>query len=376
MKRKGLIIFLAIVVALGGGVFYAYQNLTTIVRGVVEKEVPRLKFAELDVGMSRVSVTGVEYTSKTNKARLQTKNISIAPSLSSLLTDTLEINDITIDEPQLVARKRPGREGLELPIPEIGGTAEEKQTTAGKEGPAAQATKTAAQQRNVHIAKVRLNRGSGEFIDESVAGAPAQFKFSDVNIAVDNIHIPSKPGMMPLDLKLKLPAKRTGSISLQGKIDRKARSGDLNLNAADLYLPMLSPYYRGKDMNLELADGRISSDTKVTMTEGKYKIKGYVQLADLKVGGGQFYGISASQFQRYLEQHPEPIKIDLELEGDLDQPGSIRRSIIETIAKALVKHVGGARLEGAKQKLQEGDIDGAKQELKDLKRELKNIFKR
>ncbi len=112
------------------------------------------------------------------------------------------------------------------------------------------------------------------------------------------------------------------------------------------------------------------------MQDGKYKIAGYVQLADLKIEGGQFYGIAAAKLQQYLKKNPEPIRVDLAIEGHLDKPGSMRRSVMESIVKSLLKRFGGARLEGAKQKLREGDVEGAKQELKSLKRELKDLFKR
>jgi hypothetical protein len=289
------------------------------------------------------------------------------------LSNSFEVSDITIEQPTLVARKRAGRGGLELPVPEMSTAG--KKTSEAKTGQT-KVEKTKSAERSIHIAKIRVNQGKGEFIDESVPGGPARFEIADVNIAAENIYAPSRPGRMPLDLKLKVPAKRQGTVALNGAVDRTERSGDLHLQISSLFLPLLAPYYKDQQVTLNLADGQFTADTKVVMQQGKYKVTGYVQLSDLKVEGGQFYGISAAQLQEYLAKHPEPIKVDLAIEGDLDKPGSMRRSVMETIVKALLKQFGGARLEGAKQKLIEGDVEGAKQELKDLKRELKDLFKR
>ncbi|MDX1409133.1 MAG: hypothetical protein R3330_13390, partial [Saprospiraceae bacterium] len=104
MKRKGLLIFALVVLVAGAGLFYAYQNLGNIVQTILEDELPGLKFAELDIGLTQVTATGIEYAPKGKKAQLKTNRLSIQPSLSSLLSDTFEVNDIAIDDPVLDVR--------------------------------------------------------------------------------------------------------------------------------------------------------------------------------------------------------------------------------------------------------------------------------
>jgi len=372
MKRKGFIFVVVLALLVGGGLFYAYQNIGAIVQNILNKEVPGLKFQRLDIALGKVSVAGVEYA-RGKKARITTDNISISPSLWSLFGDTFEVADINIEKPTLTARKQAGKAGLELPVPTI---EKAPQTATNEKAQNSRKDTEKSPGRSIHIAKFRLKGGKGEFLDESVNGEPAHFTFTDINIAAENIYAPSRAGRMPLAISLNVPAKRPGSLSLSGNIDRTDRSGDLKLVVSALYLPLLTPYYSDPQVTLQLTDGVFSADTMVVMEKGKYKITGFVQLADIKVNGGQFYGIDAARIQEYLEKHPEPIKVDLDLQGNLDEPGSMRRSLVGTIVKALLKRIGGGKLEDAKRKLQEGDVEGAKQELKDLKRELKDLFKR
>ena len=374
MKRKGLFIFLVLVLIGAAGLFYAYQNLGSIVQTILKDELPGLSFQDLDVGLTQVTASNIEYAPPGKKARLQTKNLSIQPSLFSLLSDTFEVNDITITEPVLDVRKPAKQGGLELPVPAPATSTPAK--TGTKQNDNKSVKKAEQSSRNIHIGSARMINGRVNFIDESVAGKPAIIMLNQVNFAAKDVFIPSRAGSMPLELTFMVPAKRTGSVSLKGFADRVARSGEMGLKASNIFVPLLAPYYQGPEISLELSDGRFSADVQVKMTGGKYKITGFAELADLKIERGQFHGFSAKHLKEYFEQHPEPIKVDLALEGDLDEPGSMRRSVLRTIVQALVKYLGEGRLEGAKQKLKQGDVEGAKQELKDLKRELKNLFKR
>jgi len=373
MKKKFAVAVMVVVALIGAGLFYVYRNLGDIVRTVVSKEVPRLTFKDLSVGLHQVEIAGVKYVSGNGKSSVGVDKIVIAPELGSVFSNEFRINDVLIEAPSVKIEKRRGGD-VETPASAQGDSASGKTAEAGE---STSEKKKSADSRAVHIDALRLVNGRVEFIDETIGSPAARYTLGSVNVKVDDLDTAGKSGPVPFraDAAI-LGASAPGKVNLTGKVDRKSNSGNAQLSLKGVYLPMLEPYYRDPAVTARLEDGLLGAELVMNVIKDQYRLSGDLEVSKLKVSPGSFYGVDGEKLQRYLEQRPEPLKIRLDLSGSLKEPGSVRNGITRAVAAALVKHVGGERLEDARQKLREGDVEGAKQELKKLKKELKEMFRR
>lgn len=372
--KKILTIFVVVFAVLAVGLYYGYRNLSSIARTVVEQEIPRLKFKELEVGLTSIDVRDLVYTSKTTKSKLHAQRLIIVPSLLSLLSDTFEISEIRLEQPELVIRKKASG-GLDVPIPEKQEEKKKKKKEASNKQD--QDKKSTTQDTLVRVGTLLLQNGRGTFIDESVGTPAAQFELKAINASIRNLGYPTSVGATSVDFQFAIVGPKPGSVKVQGSVDQAAQTADLQLVMQGLYLPLFEPYYRHPDITVKLEDGRVAVDARLRMNQGNYQLDGTVTISHLSVGPqGRLYGVDAQKLKKYLERHPEPFALKLALSGDLNEPGGMRQQLLKSLSKSIVTQVGAMSLKGARDRLKEGDVEGAKQELKKLKRELKDLFKK
>ncbi len=369
MKKLGLIaggVFLVLVIA----VVLIYVNLSSLTRGIVEKEVPNLTFSKLDVGWNTVRLTGVRYTAKSGKLLLKTESIRIQPSLMSFFSDTFRIASVKIEKPYVyIVRRRDGE--IILPIPQpAGDTADE---------PAAQKAPVPAEEGAfaVYIGKVEIEDGSGEFVDRSVGRPYARFKIRDVDIEVNDLTYPQTSNRIPATISMVIEGPREGRFRLTGWFDPMTDSGDLDVVVKELFIPHAEPYYRSKYTTAKLSDGTLDLKLDLKMKNGVVVLPGEVTMAELKFNTdrGKFFGVPASAVGKYFTEQRKPLTIPFEVEGHIDRPDEIRVKVISVIVKRMLAKLGAQEVEAVADKLKEGDVEGAEEEAKKIKKKFKGLFK-
>jgi len=364
-KRVGLIVVILVVV-LAAGVWFAYSNLNTIARGILERQIPNLTFANLDLGWDSVLVEGVSYSDGKGKVLLKTDRLHVAPSLASLTGDTFVVKSVHIRAPYVLVERRAGGE-LVLPVPAP--SPGEKPVAAGAAQEPAKA---------VRVGKTVIEDGKGEFIDQTVGQPPARFTITGVNLSLGEVRVPQVPGAIPVSASMTVQAQRPGQVKVDGAYDPMARTGSIKLGIKDLFIPLAEPYFRGPDTTARLADGTVGLSVDAKMKgAGAIGLSGELTLADLKFAGssGKFFGVPVQVVAEYLRTHDPRLTIPFEVEGNMDRPEELRVQVVSVIVKRMLERLGQQEVKKVTDKLKEGDVEGAKAEVKNLEKSLKKGLK-
>jgi hypothetical protein len=361
MKKLGLIV-VAVILILAIAIFLVYSNLSSLTRNIVEKQIPNLTFSELKVSWDQIQLTGVKYSAPNGKVLLKTDSILVKPSLKSALTDTLQIAAVVIDKPYVfIQRKQDGEIVLPVPQPASAGQKQE----AAPQQPAAEGLA-----KGIHVGEIRIENGSGEFVDRSVGRPPAHFKIRNVDLAIKDIEYPLKSRRIPLDLSMQIEGKREGRLNVSGWANPQAQSGDIKMKVKDLFIPHAEPYYRSKDTTARLADGLLGLNLHVKMNQGNVVLPGDVTMSDIRFQGrqGKFFGVPVGAVADFFEDNNKPITIPFEVEGHIDRPEEIRYRVISVIVEKMIAKLGAQEVEKVTDKLKQGDVEGAKEEVEKLKK--------
>lgn len=365
-KRIGWIAA-AVVAALIVVLVLLYANLARIAQGIIERQVPGLRFQALDVGWNRVSLSGVRYTLPSGKVVLSAKEVEVTPSLSSLFGEVFKVASVEIESPEVyIERRRDGSVVLPVPQPVAGeGAAAGEPAQAG----------TGEEVFKLYLGKVAIHDGRGEFVDHSVGRPPARFKIRDVEIEIEHIHVPAQAGHLDVALSMKLAGARTGEVEIKGWLDPVAESGKLEFEAQNVYMPLAEPYYRSRNTTARLQDGRLDVDLEIRIERKDVVVPGEVKISQIRFAGrsGRFFGIPVDQVAAYVEDKDLPA-IPFEVQGSLDRPDQIRVAVLRKIAERLAQTLGVKAVEQEiTKKLLGDDAGGGK--ARQLE-QLKGLFKR
>jgi len=343
-----------------------YSNLSTIARGIVERQIPNLTFASLNVGWNSVTLTGVQYTDPSGKVLLKSDAISVSPSLASFFSDTFKVSSVNIAKPYVYIERRANGEVV-LPVPQPAAEA--------APAPAAQQEAAAAESFKLYIGKVEIEDGSGEFVDKSVGHPYAEYKISDVDIELSNISVPTVSDKIPFEISMTIEGARAGRFEQSGWFDPVANSGEIDLEVSNLFIPLAEPYYRSSNTTAKLSDGRLDLDLEMKIKNKEVVMPGEVKMSDLKFAGtsGKFFGLPADAVADALESRKLPT-IPFEVSGNMDHPDQIRVAVLRKIAEKLAKELGLKEVEKRlEQELLKGDESGEKKQQLDT---LKGLFKK
>lgn len=363
-KKLGVVavVVLAVIVV---AVVLVYANLSTLTKRIVEKKVPNLTFTKLTVGWNDVELAGVQYTSNAGKVVLKTDLLRVKPSLLSIFGDTFKVSLVEIEKPYVYIERRPDGQVV-LPVPQVSGGAAPSKTGAETGKPFA-----------VHVGKVEIRDGVGEFVDKSVGRPYADYKIKDVNIEVENLDYPQKAAHIPVDIAMSVEGAREGRLTTEGWVDPTARSGKLDVRVKDLFIPLAEPYYRSKDTTARLSDGTLGLKLDLKMNQGKVFLPGEVSMANLKFAGdsGLLFGVPVKVIGQYFKNQKKALTIPFEVEGSIDRPDEIRVRVISVIVRHMIEKLGGQQVQEVTDKLKKGDVKGAKKQVKDIQKQLKGLFK-
>jgi len=351
VKKVGLV-FVVLLLILLGAVYWAYSNMTEIARSFVEQEVPGLGFDKLDAGWNRVELRGVKYTDPKGVQRLSSESIQVSPSMESLFSDMIQIGRVHIQGPTvLIEQTADGK--LVLPIPDI--------ESSDSETPP------------IRLGMFSIDGGRGEFVDHSVN---ARFAIRDLKLELSDLAYPPVDAKIPLEFSTVVEGQREGKITIGGWVNPASNDGDIQLTVSQLFIPMATPYLRNEKTDVTLTDGTIDLKMSFKLNKGNVVVPGEVTMANLKFGsGGKFFGVPTDVVRDFFEKDSPSITIPFEVEGTVDKPDEIRVKVVQVIARRMIEKLGAEQLKPAIEKLKEGDVEGAKEEVKNLKDKFKKKLK-
>ncbi len=315
MKSWIILIGILAILLIGGYfvlTFYAVKLMQPYVQKVMGSG---LTLAQTQMRTTHLSVMGIQFEDPHSKQRFfKVNEVRIYPSLSSLVTNSLRIKEITILEPSFFFyRSREG--GIVGPFA-IATKQGEREEVSEKED---RKKKEAIQ---VQVDRIRVEKGSVIFEDQKVAAPPAQIKLRELNFEIRDIQYPLASLHSPIELKGKMNGQaREGSIHIKGWIDAKTMNLETSLEMKEIEVKTFEPYYR-KRVTAEIESGMMNMDSKITVKEKRIDAPGEMDLIDLRLKkeGGVVFWIPAETLRSLLERKRNQIKAKFHLKGNMENP--------------------------------------------------------
>ncbi len=366
MKRWLIPIGVFTLLLVGGyfvATFYAVRFIQPYVQKVVKSG---LTLAEVKAEATHLSIRGIEYEDPLSKQRfLKVDEVKIYPSLLSLLTKSLRISEIAVLQPSFFFyRSREGGIAGPLVLPERQGEVSEKENGMKKEGI------------QVRIDRIRIERGTIDFEDQTVGEPSAQIKLRDLSFEMKDVQYPLASLHSPIELMGKMNGQtREGNIFLKGWIDAKTMEMETSLKMKELEVRTFEPYYR-KRVTAEIESGTINMDSKITVKEKRIDAPGEMDLADLRLrkGGGTVFWIPAETLAALLERKGNQIKAKFHLKGDTENPQfNLRETFLTQVAISFAQSLGfPIKVIGAEgPEVTSGEEKGLLEEIQSIKRQFK-----
>ena len=364
MKMKKWFIVIGILAFLFiGGYFVLTFYAIKLIQPYVQKAMGSgLTLAQTKIKTTHLSIRGIQYEDPQSRQRfLQIEEMRIYPSLRSLLTRSIHINEVMILQasfffyrtregnlvgPWVTTKKEDGEKEREE---------EKKNEEEGKES-SEEAEVRRRESIQVQIDRIRVREGSVDFEDRKVREPPAQIKLREVDFEIRDVRYPLASSQSPIEFKAKIEGKtQEGSITLNGWIDVKTMDMNTSLKVRQIEVVTFEPYYR-KRVTAEIESGVMNMDSKIAVKEMRIDAPGQMDLIDLRVkkGGGMVLWIPAETMVSLLEKKGHQIKVQFHLKGDMENPQfNVRETFLTqfgiSFAQALgipIKVVGEEILQG------------------------------
>src|SRR5690606_7414709 len=235
-----------------------------------------------------------------------------SPSFASFFSDEIQISSIDIDTPYVyVLRDSQGK--LHLPLPRRGSRTNDTGKNLNQE----------ASSLRVVINEISGANGSGEFIDQTVAGPDAHYRLTDLNFSVRDLQHPPESRPVQFEVATLIEGETTSQLQISGWYDFVASSADLAFHLQDFTFDHGEPYLRERIRVKELGKGRIDADAKLQMTEGQYTVSGHLKLTDFVISQLQdrLLGFPTEVLQIFLKDSGGELIVPFNFKGQLGVGG-------------------------------------------------------
>ncbi len=335
--RKWSILVGALAALLTGLYFALTFYAVKLIQPHVQKAIgPGFTLEKIKLRTTYLSAMGIRYGDPDSKQLfLQTEEIRVYPSLLSFLKRSLRIKELTILRPSFFFYR--SREG-HMAGPCVTVRKERK----GKEVSEGSAEKS-GEPVQFRIDRIRIEKGSVDFVDRKVGGPPAQIKLRDTDFEIRDIGYPVTSVHSPVQLHARMDGKgQEGSIAVGGWVDAKNMDTETSLKIRRIEVKTFEPYYR-KRVTAEIESGTMDMDSKIVVKEGKIDAPGELDLINLHVkeGGGMVLWIPAETLVSLLEKNGHQIKVKFHVKGNMENPQfSLQETFLTQVAIAIAQALG------------------------------------
>jgi hypothetical protein len=326
--------------------FYAVKFIQARLQRVVG---PGFTIAEIKIQPTYLSAKGIRYEDPLSKRRFfLIEEMRIYPALSSFLKGTLQVRECVILGPSFFFYR--SREGNFIGP----WTPMEKKEKAGEI--LDEREKKEKEPVRIKIDRFRIKKGSADFEDGKVGGAPPQIRLRDLDLEIKNVQYPFLSTHSPIELKGKMKGReKDGSISIKGWMDLRTMDMETSFKVQEIEVKIFEPYYR-KRVSAEIESGRVDLEAKIDVKQKMIDAPGQLELIDLRIKeGGTVLWIPAKILISSLKDKGNRIQIRFHVKGNMDDPRfSLQETFLTRVAVSLaetlgipIKVVGETILEGA-----------------------------
>ena len=341
---------LAIVAAVGYG--FAARALE---RQVIAALGPHSQVERVALGLGGIEVTGLRVRAPHGWPApevLAARRVLVVPDLRSLLSSTVRVSRVVIEDGYLSALRT--GDGKVQVLPGLIGAAAQptpgSQPPAGSQPPSgpkapleSKAPQPMARDPNaLVIGQVTLRNGTVEFFDASVRRPPLRLRVQGLDVEVADLAIPSLVGRSSVRLDGFIAgtpdrgaARRSGAdgrVHVDGWIEFASRDSQLTTRLRSVDLVTLQPYLI-KAAETGVRAGTLDLDLESKVSRNRVRAPGRLVLSGLELSGAggsnTFMGLPRQAVIALFRDGRGRIELDFVLQGQLDDP---RFSVSEDLA--------------------------------------------
>ena len=290
---------------------------------------PNSQVAEVVVHWSSIEMRGVHVRGPADWPAAETlaaDKIIVTPDLRALVSAKLHVSKIEVENLYLsILRAHDGHVRL---LPGILNEAPRN------------ATVEAAPAHPVEIGAVAIHGGVVEFYDASIRQPAHLVRLEQLEIEIDDIHVPSQSGQMKLKLDgIVKGVHSDGKASIAGWLDPVTLDSDIETTLSGVDLIALQPYLI-KAAETGVKRGKLDMSLHSQVQDKRLKAPGTVTLSGLELDSGNgamatFMGVPRRAVIASLKDKGDRIVVPFTLAGNLDDPHF-------SLNESLASHLGGA----------------------------------
>ena len=331
---------LSLTLVICAAVWWGYAHLTTLVQSRLKTIVgPDISVEKVTARWNRIELDQVKIARSgvgTFSDRFSCDRIVIRPSLLSLLSGRLDINEILLEKPYLLLEINPDGSFASILPP---------RPTAPAAPPSAALP--------VKIAGLHISNGTIDLLDRQVArkgviglSNPREryhlTTLQEITFSAGGLTVPASG--QPVAVSLELSAKGGGRLSISGDIVPKGLDTHLKLDLKGLNIIPYRPYFIKKG-DLDVSTGSLSATCTLTIDKRILNAPGSLHLKGLTFDHsstkGTLLGVPAWALVSFLSDNKDEISVPFTVNGSLDNPRfSIHQSLTDQIATGLSSKIG------------------------------------
>jgi len=228
----------------------------------------------------------------------------------------------------------------------------------------------------VEVKNLKIEGGELLYLDGKIAQPPHPVRFTDIDLAADQLCFPADDRITAFSLSARLPGNQgTGGLTATGTTVLKALDTSAKVALRNLDITAFKPYLL-KEGDVDVSRGFFDLDMDLGIKKRMLHAPSHSVLRELEFVEGrgrrdQFLGVPRHLVVNALKTRDNRIEIDFVVEGSLDNPKfSLRESVATRLTVALAKSLGLSVIEtGGQVIIQSGRL------LKGAGDVMKQIFK-
>ena len=335
-RKWGVVALIAVLVLVAGGIV-GFRMAVGIIKGkIVEALGPESEVKDLKVGWFTVEVDGLRIKGRQGwpaADALRVERVVIAPSVRSLLSDTIRIGSITLVRPYISALRT--RDGKLQVVPSL------------LEGPASKGKGPAGPPaRAVAISRLTVEDGAAELFDATVAQPPVKIRLERIQGTVRNVIVPSLKGKSQFDLTAVVKGvRRDGRGSLAGWAEGASKDSSVKTELRSLDLVTFQPYL-SKAAETRIQNGALDLDLESEVRNNHIQAPGRVVITDLEFAPAAgaldtFMGLPRAAVVKFLKNKNNKIAVNFTIQGDINNPQfTLREAFATRMASGMAEVLG------------------------------------
>ncbi len=288
---------------------------------------PNSEVASIETGLSSIAINGIRIRAGKDwptEDELRAKRVVIYPDWNALLSRTIRIASIEIEDGYLSLLRR--RDGKLLLLPSLLAQKDDAQNTArsgapAKSGKGKDMAGESSATTEVSIGGIVLTGAALDFFDASVRQPAHRLRLEQTTVRLGQLRIPSLAGRTPIRLNgVVKGVQQDGKVSLDGWAELASKDSEMRTRLAAVDLVAFQPYLI-KAAETGVKKGSLDLDLKSTVRKNRLHAPGKVVLSDLELSTGRtFMGMPRESVVRMLKDKDGRITADFVLEGDIGDP--------------------------------------------------------